>query len=99
MRGDDAQLQTGMFSYVAMEDRVPADHPLRQIRKLVAHVLRKMSKEFDTFYSAVGRPSFPPERLFRALLLQVFFSARSARLLMQQSYSTMPFRWFVGLDL
>src|SRR5690242_11745879 len=74
MRGDDKQLQSGMFSYVSLEDRVPQDHPLRAIRRLVDQVLTGMSKEFDRLYSDVGRPSIPPERLLRALLLQVFYS-------------------------
>src|ERR1700757_1195216 len=73
MRGDDQQLQTGMFSYVALEERIPADHPLRGVRKLVDAVLAGMSKEFDGLYSEVGRPSIAPERLLRALLLQVLF--------------------------
>jgi transposase len=72
MRGDDQQLQTGMFSYVALEHRIPADHPLRGVRKLVDTVLAGMSKDFDGLYAKVGRPSIPPERLLRALLLQVF---------------------------
>jgi len=84
MRGDDQQLQTGMFSYVALEDRIPADHPLRGVRKLVDAVLAGMSKDFEGLYSQVGRPSIAPERLLRALLLQVFYSVRSERLLMEQ---------------
>ena len=80
MRGNDQELQSGMFSYVALEDRVPQDHPLRAIRKLVDAVLGRMSKSLDQLYSEVGRPSIPPERLLRALLLQVFYSIRSERL-------------------
>ena len=99
MRGDDEQLQAGMFSYVALEDRVPQDHPLRAIRKLVDEVLRRMSKEFDKLYSEVGRPSIPPERLLRALLLQVFYSIRSERMLMEQLDYNLLFRWFVGLEM
>jgi transposase len=99
MRGDDAQLQTGMFSYVALEDRVPADHPLRPIRKLVDQVLVKMSKELGALYSEIGRPSIPPERLFRALLLQVFYSVRSERLLMEELSYNLLYRWFVGLEI
>src|SRR5271169_4485623 len=68
MRGDDQQLQTGMFSYVALEERIPADHPLRGVRKLVDTVLARMTKEFDGLYSEAGRPSIAPERLLRALL-------------------------------
>src|SRR5881392_2542327 len=99
MRGDDQQLQTGMFSYVALEDRIPADHPLRGVRKLVDAVLAGMSKEFDGLYSEVGRPSIAPERLLRALLLQVFYSVRSERLLMEQLNYNLLFRWFVGLEI
>jgi transposase len=99
MRGDDARPQTGMFSYVALEDRVPADHPLRPIRKLVDQVLVKMSKELGALYSEIGRPSIPPERLFRALLLQVFYSVRSERLLMEELSYNLLYRWFVGLEI
>jgi transposase len=99
MRGDDQQLQSGMFSYVAMEDRIPSDHPLRGVRKLVDAVLGRMTKEFDGLYSEVGRPSIAPERLLRALLLQVFYSVRSERLLMEQLNYNLLFRWFVGLEI
>src|SRR5438445_13652886 len=99
MRGDDQQLQSGMFSYVALEDRIPADHPLRGVRRLVDAVLAGMSKEFDGLYSKVGRPSIPPERLLRALLLQVFYSVRSERLLMEQLNYNLLFRWFVGMEM
>lgn len=99
MRGDDQQLQPGMFSYVALEDRIPKDHPLRAIRALVDQVLRGMSKQFDGLYSEVGRPSIPPERLLRALLLQVFYSIRSENLLMEQLDYNLLFRWFVGLEI
>src|SRR6266700_7175140 len=99
MRGDDQQLQTGMFSYVALEDRIPADHPLRGVRRVVDAVLGGMSKDFDGVYSKVGRPSIPPERLLRALLLQVFYSVRSERLLMEQLNYNLLFRWFVGLEI
>jgi hypothetical protein len=71
MRGNDDQLQSGMFSYVSLEERIPEAHPLRGVRKLANAVLAEMSKEFDGMYAKVGRPSIPPERLFRALLLQV----------------------------
>jgi transposase len=83
MRGNEQQLQTGMFSYGALEDRIPAEHPLRGVRKLVDTVLAKMSKDFDGLYSQVGRRSIAPERLLRALLLPVFYSVRSERLLME----------------
>ena len=99
MRGNDDQLQPGMFSYVSLEERIPTDHPLRPIRKLVDHVLTEMSTDFDGLYAACGRPSIPPERLLRALLLQVFYSIRSERLLMEQLDYNLLFRWFVGLEI
>ena len=98
MRGDDQQ-QFSVFSYVAPEDRVPADHPLRAIRKLVDEVLRAMSREFDPLYAETGRASIPPERLLRALLLQVFYSIRSERMLMEQLHYNLLFRWFVGMEM
>src|SRR6478609_11273186 len=98
MRGDDRQ-PDAMFSYVSAEQRVPADHPLRAIRALVDDVLREMSREFDGLYAKVGRPSIPPERLLRAQLLQLFYSIRSERLLMEQLNSNILFRWFVGLEM
>src|ERR1700756_5587306 len=99
MRGDDQHLQAGMFSYVALEERIPADHPLRGVRKLVDTVLARMTKDFDGMYAQVGRPSIAPERLLRALLLQVFYSVRSERLLMEQLNYNLLFRWFVGLEI
>ena len=98
MRGDDRQ-PTSMFSYVSAEDRVPADHPLRPIRALVDEILRDMSRDFDGLYARVGRPSIPPERLLRAQLLQLFYSIRSERLLMEQLDYNLLFRWFVGLAM
>lgn len=98
MRGDDRQPDS-MFSYVSPEQRVPRDHPLRAIRQLVDAVLAEMSRDFDTMYSDVGRPSIPPERLLRAQLLQVFYSIRSERLLMEQLDYNILFRWFVGLAM
>jgi len=98
MRGDDRQPDS-MFSYVSAEQRVPADHPLRAIRALVDDVLREMSREFDGLYAAVGRPSIPPERLLRAQLLQIFYSIRSERLLMEQLDYNLLFRWFVGMEM
>ena len=71
MRGEDQQ-QSGMFSYVSLEERVPQDHPLRRIRKTVDEILRRMVKDFDSVYAKTGRPSVPPERLLRAVLLQIF---------------------------
>ncbi len=88
-----------MFSYVSPEQRVPPDHPLRAIRRLVDEALHEMSREFDRLYAAVGRPSVPPERLLRAQLLQVFYSIRSERLLMEQLDYNILFRWFVGLEM
>lgn len=98
MRGDDQQPDS-MFSYVAPEQRVPKDHPLRPIRQLVDEILREMSREFDKLYATVGRPSIPPERLLRAQLLQIFYSIRSERLLMEQLDYNILFRWFVGLAM
>jgi len=98
MRGDDRQ-PDAMFSYVSAEQRVPQDHPLRAIRALVDDVLRAMSREFDGLYARVGRPSIPPERLLRAQLLQIFYSIRSERLLMEQLDYNLLFRWFVGMDM
>jgi transposase len=98
MRGDDRE-PDAMFSYVSAEQRVPHDHPLRAIRKLVDEVLRDMSREFDGLYARVGRPSIPPERLLRAQLLQIFYSIRSERLLMEQLDYNLLFRWFVGMDM
>jgi transposase len=99
MRGDDKQLQSGMFSYVSLEQRVPPEHPLRAIRTLVDEILAGMSKQFDALYSEVGRPSIPPERLLRALLLQVFYTIRSERLLMEELDYNLLYRWFVGLEI
>jgi transposase len=98
MRGDDRQPDS-MFSYVSPEQRVPRDHPLRAIRTLVDAVLRAMSPDFDRLYARVGRPSVPPERLLRAQLLQIFYSIRSERLLMEQLDYNILFRWFVGMDM
>jgi transposase len=98
MRGDDQQ-QSGMFSYVSLDERVPQDHPLRTIRKSVDEILRCMGKEFDSMYAQTGRPSVPPERLLRAVLLQIFYTARSERMLMEQMNYNLLFRWFVGLEL
>ena len=88
-----------MFSCVSPEARVPQDHPLRAVRQMVDAVLREMSPEFDRLYAAVGRPSVPPERLLRALLLQLFYTVRSERLLMEQLDYNILFRWFVGLEM
>ncbi len=98
MRGDDHQ-QAAMWSYISPEQRVPADHPLRPIRAMVDTILAELSPEFATLYSPVGRPSIPPEKLLRALLLQVLYSTRSERLLMEQLDYNLLFRWFVGLNM
>jgi transposase len=98
MRGDDRQ-QAGMWSYISPEQRVPPDHPLRPIRAMVDTILADLSHEFATLYSPVGRPSIPPEKLLRALLLQVLYSIRSERLLMEQLDYNLLFRWFVGLNM
>src|SRR5437879_12961893 len=88
-----------MWSYVPMERRVSAAHPLRVVRALVARVLRALSPRFDELYSRVGRPSIAPEKLLRALLLQVLYTIRSERLLMEQLDYNLLFRWFVGLEM
>jgi len=99
MRGDDPEPQGSMWSYVPMERRIPADHPLRRMRPLVDAVLRELSPQFDGLYSRVGRPSIAPEKLLRALLLQVLYTVRSERLLMEQLDYNLLFRWFVGLEM
>jgi transposase len=98
MRGDD-QHQGGMWSYISAEQRVPADHPLRPIRQMADSVLRELSPLFERLYAKTGRPSVPPEKLLRALLLQLLYSIRSERLLMEQLDYNMLFRWFAGLSM
>lgn len=98
MRGGDQQ-QADLFSYISPEQRVPKDHPLRAIRRVVDRVLVKLSGDFEGLYSQTGRPSIPPERLLRALLLQVLYTVRSERLLMEQLDYNLLFRWFVGLNM
>jgi transposase len=98
MRGTDSQ-QSGIFSYISAERRVPADHPLRAIRAMVEVALRNMGREFQAMYAKVGRPSIPPEKLLRALLLQVLYTVRSERMLMEQLDYNLLFRWFVGLNI
>jgi transposase len=98
MRGED-QKQEAMFSYVSPEKRVPEDHPLRAIRAMVDQVLKEMSPRLARLYAKVGRPSIAPERLLRALLLQIFYSLRSERLLMEQLDYNLLFRWFVGMPM
>jgi len=97
MRGED-QRSEGFFSYVRLESRIPADHPLRAIRELVDAALGELSRSFDRLYSRDGRPSIAPERLLRALLLQAFYTVRSERQLMEQLDYNLLFRWFVGLS-
>src|SRR5277367_5444717 len=98
MRGQDTQHGT-MFSYLSPEQRVPADHPLRRIRPMVEVALKALSPSFDEMYSALGRPSIAPEKLLKALLLQVLYTIRSERLLMEQLGYNLLFRWFVGLNM
>ena len=88
-----------MFSYLSPEQRVPADHRLRAVRALTDDGLRSMSPQFARLYSTTGRPSIPPEQLLRALLLQVLYTVRSERLLMEELDDNLLFRWFVGLHL
>jgi transposase len=88
-----------MFSYVSPDERVPLDHPLRRIWTIAQRVLEKLSPRLDELYSDLGRQSIPPERLLRALLLQIFYSVRSERLLMEQLDYNLLFRWFVGLNV
>jgi transposase len=88
-----------MFSYLSPEERVPAKHPLRPIRLLVDDALKSLSADFSRLYSAYGRPSIPPEKLLRALLLQVLYTVRSERMLMEQLEYNLLFRWFVGLNM
>ena len=98
MRGTDTQ-QSSMFSYLSPEKRVPANHPLRPIRLMVDDALKALSPAFSRLYSAFGRPSIPPEKLLRALLLQVLYTVRSERMLMEQLEYNLLFRWFVGLNM
>src|SRR6516225_7329767 len=97
MRGKDRQPDV-LFSYVSLETRIPSDHPLRAIREIVDEALRKLSPAFSRLYARDGRPSIPPERLLRALLLQAFYTVRSERQLMEQLDYNLLFRWFVGLS-
>jgi transposase len=97
MRGDDQQ-QNHLFSYLSPEERVRKDHPLRAIRTMVDEVLTQLSRRFDAMYARVGRPSIAPEKLLRAQLLQMLYSIRSERLLMEEMDYNLLFRWFVGLN-
>ena len=98
MLGDE-RFQDEMFSCLTLEQRVPQDHALREIRKLTDVVLVWLNDEFDALYSASGRPSIAPEYVLRALLLQVFYSVRSERQLVEQLDYNLLFRWFVGLGM
>jgi transposase len=98
MRGADQQ-QNAMFSYLSPEQRVPQDHPLRTLRRLTDQALQRLSPRFERMYSDIGRPSIAPEKLLRALLLQVLYTIRSERLLMEQLAYNLLFRWFVGLNM
>lgn len=97
IRGEDKHAER-LFSYVRLETRIPTDHPLRAIRELVDAALKDLSRSFDRLYAREGRPSIPPERLLRALLLQAFYTVRSERQLMEQLDYNLLFRWFVGLS-
>ncbi len=98
MRGEDAG-QVAVFSYVSPEQRVPKEHPLRPLLRIVNDVLGRMSPLCEKLYSHTGRPSIPPEKLLRALLLQVLYTIRSERMLMEQLDYNLLFRWFVGLNM
>src|SRR5882672_1738599 len=98
MRGDAEETDV-VFSYVSPAQRVPKDHPLRIVREITDAALQRLSRDFEGLYSKVGRPSVPPERLLRALLLQYFYGVRSERLLMEQLEYNLLFRWFVGLGM
>lgn len=98
MRGGDERTEE-LFSYVSCEARVPSGHPLRPVRAIVDEALEFLSPEFEGLYSKIGRPSIPPEKLLRALLLQAFYSIRSERQLMEQLDYNLLFRWFVGLSM
>ena len=98
MRGRDDGSE-GLFSYIRLEERIPADHPLRAIKELADEALGSLNRRFEGLYSSMGRPSIPPEMLLRASLLQAFFSVRSERMLMEQIDYNLLFRWFVGLPM
>jgi transposase len=98
MRGED-QSTGKMFSYVSAERRIPAGHPLRPMRTLVDEALKELSSRFERMYAQVGRPSIAPEKLLRGLLLQILYTIRSERLLMEQLDYNLLFRWFVGLEM
>jgi transposase len=97
MRGA-AEQTPKFFIYTSTEDRIPSDHPLRAVKRLVTKALKALDRDFEKLYSREGRPSIPPEQLLKALLLQIFFGVRSERLLMEQLRYNMLYQWFVGLD-
>lgn len=98
MRGYENQQQQ-MFSYINLEQRVPQDHPIRKLKKLVNQILERISWRFDLIYSDIGRPSIPPEQLLRGQLLQIFYTIRSERQLMEHIDANLWYRWFVGLGI
>jgi len=98
MRGDDEQ-QLDVFSYVSPEQRIPPSHPLRSLRAMADEALRELQPRFKKLYAKTGRPSIAPEKLLRALLIQVLYSVRSERMLMEQLDYNLLFRWFVGLNM
>lgn len=98
MRGQ-SKTQAALFSYVDLESRIPASHPIRKVRRIVDQALIELEPAFSEMYSVVGRPSIPPEQLIRALLLQIFFTIRSERQLMERLDYDLMFRWFVGLSM
>jgi transposase len=98
MRGTEGN-QNSLFSYVSLETRIPKNHPLRRMRSMVDEVLAGLDKDFEEMYSQTGRPSIPPEQLLRACIVQVLYSVRSERLLMEQLDYNLLFRWFVGLGV
>jgi transposase len=97
MRGQQER-SGSLFSYVSIEDRIPAGHPLRRIRKLADQALDRLNPTFCKLYASEGRPSVPPEQLLLASLLQAFYGIRSERLLLEQLHYNLLFRWFVGLS-
>jgi transposase len=98
MRGNSSE-QNDLYSYISLEDRVPATHPLRALRELIDAVLKSMSRKFDKLYSKTGRPSIPPEMLVKTLFLQVLYGIRSERLVLEQLDFNLLYRWFVGMTI
>ena len=98
MRGTDVH-QEGLFSYLSPESRIPKRHPLRPVREMVDIALSELSGQFESMYADTGRRSIPPEKLLRALLLQILYSIRSERMLCEQLDYNLLFRWFIGLSM